>query len=153
MISMETTIEDASLKFLDKFYEIEKQCFEREAFSKQQIAYLLTDYNAIGLAARTNGEITGFIIARIDIGRNVTSGHILTLDVLPSYRRKGIAQKLLSEIETIFKERGIKECRLEVREGNVAASNLYQKFGYKKVGKLEKYYGNAHGLYLKKALL
>jgi len=152
MISMETTIEDASLKFLDKFYEIEKQCFEREAFSKQQIAYLLTDYNAIGLAARTNGEITGFIIARIDIGRNVTSGHILTIDVLPSYRRKGIAQKLLSEIETIFKERGIKECRLEVREGNVAASNLYQKLGYKKVGRLEKYYGNAHGLHLKKTL-
>jgi ribosomal-protein-alanine N-acetyltransferase len=153
MISMETTIEDASLKFLDKFYEIEKQCFEREAFSKQQIAYLLTDYNAFGLAARINGEIAGFIIARIDIGRNVTSGHILTIDVLPSHRRKGIAQKLLCEIETIFKERGIKECRLEVREGNVAASNLYQKLGYKKVGRLEKYYGNAHGLYLKKALL
>ena len=150
---MEMTIEDASIKFLDQFYEIEKQCFEREAFSKQQIAYLLTDYNAIGLAARINNEIAGFVIGRIDVGRNVTSGHILTLDVLPSYRRKGIAQRLLLEIETVFKERGIKECRLEVREGNVAASNLYQKLGYKKVGKLEKYYGNAHGLYLKKALL
>jgi ribosomal-protein-alanine N-acetyltransferase len=150
---MEMTIEDASVKFLDQFYEIEKQCFEREAFSKQQIAYLLTDYNAIGLAARINNEIAGFVIGRIDVGRNVTSGHILTLDVLPPYRRKGIAQRLLLEIETVFKERGIKECRLEVREGNVAASNLYQKFGYKKVGKLEKYYGNAHGLYLKKALL
>jgi [ribosomal protein S18]-alanine N-acetyltransferase len=150
---MEMTIEDASIKFLDQFYEIEKQCFEQEAFSKQQIAYLLTDYNAIGLAARINNEIAGFVIGRIDVGRNVTSGHILTLDVLPPYRRKGIAQRLLLEIETVFKERGIKECRLEVREGNVAASNLYQKLGYKKVGKLEKYYGNAHGLYLKKALL
>ena len=153
MIGMEIKIEDASIKFLDKFYEIEKQCFEREAFTKQQIAYLLTDYNAIGLTARINGEIAGFIIGRIDIGKNETSCHILTIDVLPSHRRKGIAQRLLLEIETIFKERGIKECRLEVREGNVAASNLYQKFGYKKVGKLEKYYGNAHGLYLKKALL
>jgi ribosomal protein S18 acetylase RimI-like enzyme len=79
-------------------------------------------------------------------------GHILTVDIEPSHRRKGIAQKLLHEIEAIFIERGIKECRLEVREDNVAASNLYQKLGYKKVGKLEKYYGDAHGLYLKKTL-
>jgi ribosomal-protein-alanine acetyltransferase len=149
---MKIKIEDASVRFLDKFYEIEKQCFEREAFTKQQIAYLLTDYNAIGLVARVNGEIAGFVIGRIDVVRNMPFGHILTVDTEPSHRRKGIAQKLLHEIEAIFIERGIKECRLEVREDNVAASNLYQKLGYKKVGKLEKYYGDAHGLYLKKTL-
>jgi ribosomal-protein-alanine acetyltransferase len=149
---MKIKIEDASVRFLDKFYEIEKQCFEREAFTKQQIAYLLTDYNAIGLTARVNGEIAGFVIGRIDVGRNMSFGHILTVDIEPSHRRRGIAQKLLHEIEAIFKERGVKECRLEVREDNVAASNLYQKLGYKKVGKLEKYYGDAHGLYLKKTL-
>ena len=151
-IGMAIKIEDIPIRLLDKLYEIEKQCFNQEAFTKQQIAYLLTDYNAIGLAARANGEIAGFVIARVDIGRNAPLGHILTVDIAPSYRRKGIAQKLLHEIETIFKERGIKECRLEVREDNVAASNLYQKLGYKKVGKLEKYYGDAHGLYLKKTL-
>jgi len=149
---MEIKIEDASVRFLDKFYEIEKKCFEREAFTKQQIAYLLTDYNAIGLAARVNGEIAGFVIGRICVERNMPFGRILTVDIEPSHRRKGVAQKLLHEIEAIFRERGIKECRLEVREDNVAASNLYQKLGYKKVGKLEKYYGDAHGLYLKKAL-
>jgi len=149
---MEIKVEDASVKFLDKFYEIEKQCFQREAFTKQQIAYLLTDYNAIGLAARVNSEIAGFAIARVDIGRNASFGHILTVDITPAYRRKGIAQKLLHEIEAIFREKGIKECRLEVREDNVAALNLYQKLGYKKVGKLEKYYGKAHGLYLQKTL-
>jgi len=149
---MEIKVEDASVKFLDKIYEIEKQCFQREAFTKQQIAYLLTDYNAIGLVARVNGEIAGFAIARVDIGRNTSFGHILTVDVAPAYRRKGIAQKLLQEIETIFREKGIKECRLEVREDNVAALRLYQKLGYKKVGKLEKYYGKAHGLYLQKTL-
>jgi ribosomal-protein-alanine acetyltransferase len=149
---MEIKIEDASTRLLDKLYEIEKQCFEREAFSKQQIAYLLTDYNAIGLVARVNGKIAGFVIGRIEIVRNMPFAHILTVDIAPPYRRKGTAQKLLREIETLFKERGAKECRLEVREDNVAASNLYQKLGYKKMGKLEKYYGDAHGLYLKKTL-
>jgi ribosomal-protein-alanine acetyltransferase len=152
MVDMAVKIEDTSIRFLGKLYEIEKQCFGQEAFTKQQLTYLLTAYNAIGLAARVNSEIAGFAIARVDIGRNTSFGHILTVDIAPAYRRKGIAQKLLQEIETIFREKGIKECRLEVREDNVAALNLYQKLGYKKVGKLEKYYGEAHGLYLQKTL-
>jgi len=149
---MEIKIEDATINLLDKCYDIEKQCFKKEAFTKLQIAYLLTDYNAVGLTARVNGEIAGFIIARIDIARNTPFGHILTVDIAPPYRRKGIAQKLLHETEAIFKERGAKESHLEVREDNAAAFNLYQKLGYKKAGKLEKYYGDAHGLYLKKTL-
>lgn len=152
MVDMAIKIEDTLSRLLGKLYEIEKQCFGQEAFTKQQLIYLLTAYNAIGLAARVNSEIAGFAIARVDIGRNTSFGHILTVDIAPAYRRKGIAQKLLQEIETIFREKGIKECRLEVREDNVAALNLYQKLGYKKVGKLEKYYGEAHGLYLQKTL-
>ena len=149
---MEVKIEDASIRFLGEYYDIEKQCFDRGAFSKQQIGYLLTDYNAIGLAARANGEIAGFVIGRMDIVRNTLFGRILTVDTVSSYRRKGIAQKLLREIEAIFKEKGAKESRLEVREDNAAALGLYRKLGYKKAGKLENYYGDAHGLYLKKTL-
>jgi ribosomal-protein-alanine acetyltransferase len=149
---MDIKVEHLSISHLAKLYEIEKQCFEQEAFTKQQLAYLLTDYNIIGLAARVNGEIVGFAIARVDIIRSAPFGHIFTLDIAPAYRRRGIAQKLLHGIETTFKEGGIKECRLEVREDNVAALNLYQKLGYTKVDTLEKYYGNAHGLYLKKIL-
>jgi ribosomal-protein-alanine acetyltransferase len=149
---MNIQIEDLSIRLLDKLCEIEKRCFEQEAFTKQQLAYLITDYSTIGLTALVNGEIAGFAIARVNIRRNVTFGHILTIDVAPAYRRKGIAQQLLQEIETILRERGINECRLEVRENNTAALNLYQKLGYTEIGKLEKYYGTAHGLYLKKSL-
>jgi len=149
---MEIEIETATTKLLDKLYEIEKQSFQKEAFSKQQIGYLLTDYNAIGLAARVNGEIVGFAIGRISAARGTPYGHILTIEALPSHRRKGIAEKLLKDLEALFKEKGAVESRLEVREDNVAAISLYQKLGYKRVGKLERYYEDAHGLYLKKTL-
>ncbi|MGB9915616.1 MAG: ribosomal protein S18-alanine N-acetyltransferase [Candidatus Bathyarchaeales archaeon] len=149
---MAIKIEDATIRLLDKLYEIEKQCFEREAFTKQQLAYLLADYNTVGLVARFNDEIAGFVMARIGIERNMMFGHILTVNVAPAYRRRGIAQRLLVEIESMLREKGVKECRLEVREDNVAALNLYRKLGYKVVGKLEKYYGVAHGLYLRKSL-
>jgi ribosomal-protein-alanine N-acetyltransferase len=149
---MPITIEDASIRHLDKLYEIEMRCFEREAFTKQQIAHLLTDYNSVSLVAKVNGEIVGFIIGMIYLERNSLTGHILTIDISPIHRQKGTAQKLLQEIEKIFTEKGVKACRLEVREDNIAALRLYQKFGYKKVAKLKNYYGNAHGIYLKKDL-
>jgi ribosomal-protein-alanine N-acetyltransferase len=149
---MSITVEDASIRHLDKLYEIEMECFKREAFTKQQIANLLTDYNSVSLVAKANGEIVGFIIGMIYLERNSLTGHILTIDISPIHRRKGIAQKLLQEIEKIFKGKGVKTCRLEVREDNIAALRLYQKFGYKKVAKLENYYGNAHGICLKKDL-
>ena len=149
---MKIIIETATTKLLGKLYEIEKQSFQKEAFSKQQIGYLLTDYNAIGLAARVNGEIVGFAIGRISAARGTPYGHILTIEALPSHRRKGIAEKLLKDLEALFKEKGAVESRLEVREDNAAAISLYQKLGYKRVGKLEKYYKDTHGLYLKKNL-
>jgi len=146
-------IEDATLQHLDRLYEIESECFDQEAFTKQQLAHLLADYNSVGLIAKENGEIVGFIIGMVYIERNAFTGHILTIDVSPAHRRHGIAQKLLQTIEQIFKEKGVKTCKLEVREDNIAALKLYQKLGYKKIAVLKKYYGNAHGIYLRKDLI
>ncbi|NWG10835.1 GNAT family N-acetyltransferase [Candidatus Bathyarchaeota archaeon] len=145
-------MEQASIRQLDKLYKIETECFKKEAFTKHQIAHLLTDYNSVSLIAKCNNEIVGFIIGMMYPERNALAGHILTIDVLLSHRRRGIAQKLLGEIEKIFVEKGVKSCRLEVREDNAAALRLYQKLGYRKVAKLDGYYGNAHGIYLKKDL-
>jgi len=149
---MAIIIEDASIRFLDRLYEIETECFEREAFTKQQIARLITDYNSISLIAKVNDKIVGFIIGMIYLERNLLTGHILTLDVSFAYRRKGVAQRLLQEIEKVFKGKSVKACRLEVREDNTAALMLYQNFGYKKIARLKNYYGDAHGIYLRKHL-
>lgn len=149
---MSLTTEDASIQQLDKLYKIETECFTEEAFTKQQIAHLMKDYNSVNLVAKLNGEIVAFVIGMIYPERNTSTGHILTIDVLPSHRRKGIALKLLQEIEKIFREKGVKSCHLEVREDNTAALKLYQRLGYRKMAKLEWYYVNADGIYLRKDL-
>jgi ribosomal-protein-alanine acetyltransferase len=148
---MEVKIETATIKLLDTLCRIEEQCFSEEAFTKRQIAYLLTDYNTIALVAKVNSDVAGFIIAQIETDET-DFGHIITINVAPSYRRKSIGSKMLCEIEGLLRQRGIKECRLEVREDNSAAIKLYHKLGYQTMGKLERYYGKKHGLYLKKAL-
>ncbi len=149
---MEIKIETASIRLLDKFSEIENQCFDQEAFTKRQLAYLLTDYNSIGLVAKTDNAVAGFIISQVEIENNTTYGHIITINVVPSCRRKGVGTQMLKEMEKILKEKGINECHLEVREDNHAALKLYLTNGYQKVAVLEKYYGSKHGLFLKKTL-
>jgi ribosomal-protein-alanine N-acetyltransferase len=149
---MPITVEDASRKDLDQLYEIETECFRREAFTKKQIAELLMDYNSISLLARYNGEAVGFIIGRISVEEEALAGHILTLDVLPAQRRRGIGRRLLQELESILLQKNIRESYLEAREDNVAALRLYERMGYEKTGKLKDYYGDAHGVCLKKVL-
>ncbi|MEM2691712.1 MAG: hypothetical protein QXS01_06420, partial [Candidatus Bathyarchaeia archaeon] len=59
---MTIIIEAASTKHLDKLYEIETECFKKEAFTKEQIARLLLDQNCISLIAKHEKEIIGFIV-------------------------------------------------------------------------------------------
>jgi ribosomal-protein-alanine acetyltransferase len=149
---MAVVIESATIRLLDKLFELEEECFDEEAFSRRQIAYLLTDYNSIALVAKLDGAVAGFIIAQVEVEENTEFGHIITLNVAPKLRRHKIGTSLLREIESLLEEKGIAESRLEVREDNHAAIKLYKTLGYQTVGKLEKYYGAKHGLYLKKAL-
>lgn len=150
---MELVIEDASIRDLDRLYEIESQCFLEEAFSKAQIAQLLKDYNSISLAARVGEDTVGFLISTVYADRKALHGHVLTIEVLPTYRRSGVGKALLDEVENIFRQKGVKSLTLEVREDNVAAIGLYRKLGYEVVGQLKNYYGSAHGIYLRKALV
>jgi ribosomal-protein-alanine N-acetyltransferase len=149
---MQATVEDASIRDLDRLYEIETECFTREAFTRTQIAQLLSGYNSIALIARVEGQIVGFVIGEIYVDGRVLQGHICTIEILRSFRRRGIGKKLLQEIEELFKQKGVKASALEVREDNIPAIELYRKLGYEKIGRLRNYYGEAHGLYLGKTL-
>jgi ribosomal-protein-alanine N-acetyltransferase len=149
---MTLIIETASMRHLDRLCEIERDCFEEEAFSRCQIASLLGDYNSIGLVAVDNSRIVGFIIGAICVRRNALDGHVLTIDVSPEHQRKGVGSMLLKAIERIFIERKVKTCHLEVREDNIKALRLYEKTWYKIIGKLKNYYGKNDGIYLCKSL-
>jgi ribosomal protein S18 acetylase RimI-like enzyme len=145
-------IEGVSATDLEAIVELERQCFTSEAFSRQQISYLLKDCNSISLVARVNGDIMGFVILQLDTDDElgVVFGHIVTLNVAVVFRRRGVAKMLLVRCEELLKLQGIFECRLEVRKANYAALELYKQMGYVEVGLLKGYYGKEHGLYFRK---
>lgn len=146
------TIQQATVNDLDTLYEIERECFTTEAFTKEQIAYLLQNPSAVSLVAKIDGETVGFIIGSTYRG-NKRIGHVYTIDVALKHRRKGIGLRLLNELEQIFVENGVETCYLEVRIDNVAARELYRKQGYIETGRLKGYYPmGTHGVQLKKKL-
>ena len=149
---MSITIQRATINNLETLYQIERECFTIEAFSKQHIAYLLENPNAVSFVAQINNAIAGFIIGLIHRHDEKITGRVYTLDVAVKYRRKGVGLKLLAEIERIFVKREVKICYLEVRKDNVAALELYRRHGYVEVEELKDYYKGVQGVRLKKKL-
>jgi ribosomal-protein-alanine N-acetyltransferase len=68
---------------------------------------------------------------------------INSIAVNPNYQRKGIAQKLIKEIEKIGINNNVSEIRLEVREKNLPAISLYKKCGFKICWIRKNYYSNS----------
>ena len=69
---------------------------------------------------------------------------ILTICVLPEWRRKGLASKLLRSITKRARNIGIKKIFLEVAENNNLARKLYINQGFEEFGRRQKYYGIGH---------
>ena len=66
--------------------------------------------------------------------------YITNVAVLPAYRKKGIARKLLQQLLDEARQQGIYSIYLEVRDSNAAAITLYKHAGFKEVGKRKNYY-------------
>jgi ribosomal-protein-alanine N-acetyltransferase len=66
---------------------------------------------------------------------------ILTVAVLPSYRRQGIAREFMRQIEAYAIERKASAMMLEVELSNESAIKLYQSLGYMKISVRMDYYG------------
>jgi ribosomal-protein-alanine N-acetyltransferase len=86
--------------------------------------------------AVADGHVVGMIVTWIF----VDEAHIATIATHPAYRRQGIARKLLTyTLESALRE-GAQSSFLEVRESNLAAQEMYRKFGYVEVGRRKRYY-------------
>jgi len=150
---MKTKVEPATMQNLEELLRIEQECFTTEAFTRQQVISLLRNPNAVGLLARVNGEVAGFIIGVVENYGTIKAGRVFTIDVSVKHRRRGVGIKLLKEIEDAFLRGGAETSYLEVRVDNQAARRLYRKQGYQEIESLDDYYSiGVHGLRLKKQL-
>ena len=99
------------------------------------------------IVAEIDRKVEGYIMCRLEFGfsdvrrfRMVKKGHIVSVAVLPDYRRQGIGRELVNASLKALELHGAEECFLEVRAVNDEAVALYKQMGFDTVRTASHYY-------------
>ena len=142
------TIEPATWRDLKDLFQLEKDCFQLDAWPLLDILGVLTIPQVIRLKAVDQEKMVGFIA--VDLRRSQQTAWIATLAVDPDYRKSGVGSTLLRISE---EEINLPKIRLSVRQSNLPAIHLYQKHGYQQVEVWKKYYkGGDNALVFEKVI-
>jgi len=128
-------IETATWRDLKDLQQLEKVCFQLDAWPLLDILGVLTIPQIIRYKASEQEKLVGFIA--VDLRRSQQTAWIATLAVLPDYRKSGIGSTLIKISED---EVNLPRIRLSVRQSNQPAIQLYQKHGYQQIEVWKKYY-------------
>lgn len=124
-----------SKEHIPQVAQLERECFSLP-WSEKSLAEELNNPNAHFLVATENDTVTGYV-GIIDICGEC---NITNIAVFEKYRNKGIASALLKKVIADAVNRNSVFITLEVRESNTSAVNLYNKFGFKEVGRRKGFY-------------
>ena len=154
---MEYIIRQARPEDLDQVAEVERICFpEAEAAGRESLRLRIQAFpESFLVAEEQGGTIIGFINGAVtdkktisddmfeDAGLHKEDGayqSIFGLDVLPQYRRQGIAAALMEGLIRSAEEKGRKGLILTCKERLIP---YYGKFGYRNMGVSESVHGGA----------
>ncbi len=122
--------------------ELHKQCFT-ENWDENNFRNMLTDNHYFGFIISDVDKINcGFALCK----HLFEEIEIITFCVLPKHRRYGFGKLLINEVIKYANTIPNSKIFLEVSKDNIAAINLYQSIGFKKIARRKDYYKTQNGL-------
>ena len=107
------------------------------------------------IIAEEDGKIVGYIMSRVEVGLSnfglgglIRKGHVVSIAVLPTARRRGVASELINTALEGMQNYKAKQCYLEVRVTNDAGVNLYKKLGFEVTRTAHGYYSDGEDAYV-----
>ena len=135
---MSAAVRDLREDDLEAAFRLDQACFEPEiAYDRAELRWLMGRPGAFGLAVEDRGRLLAFAIAE----RRGRTGHLVTIDIAASARRRGLGRHLFAEASRRLREAGADEIRLEVDVRNAGAIRFYESLGFEKTRTLKSYYG------------
>jgi ribosomal-protein-alanine N-acetyltransferase len=122
---------------------LENRAFSGDRLCRRSFARFLTSPNASLLVGAQAGVLYGYALVLFRSGSQAARLYSLAVD--PSCRRCGLGTELLTAAEEAARSRGAGVMRLELREDNDSAANLYRWSGYRKIKRISRYYEDAGG--------
>jgi [ribosomal protein S18]-alanine N-acetyltransferase len=130
-------IQKAAISDLSEILDIEKESYHKP-WNEDLFMKALDSSDKTIFVSRTMGKISGYVVFE----HVADEGHITNIAVAKSFRRKGIASELIGKAVTYARDLNVVSMFLEVRESNDAAKHLYNKFGFREIGKRKDYYSS-----------
>lgn len=127
---------------LDAMYALDVLCFEPPfRFSRGAMRRFAEAKKARVVIADEGDHVVGFVIVHVEGARASRVGYVVTLDVEPAMRRRGIAASLMREAERRAAAEGCVGMVLHVFTGNETAVHFYERAGYVRSQREEGFYG------------
>ena len=121
----------------ESMWKLDRECFPPGiAYSRSELRAFLSRRTAETIVVESDGRLVAFVLGW---RRTRTEGHVITLDVTASARRRGLGRRLMVELEARFRAAGIQQVQLETAATNAIAIGFYQRLGYRKVAHLRGY--------------
>ena len=107
------------------------------------------------IVAESEGRVVGYTMCRLEHGlsdvkklRLVKKGHIISVAVMPDFRRMGMGGSLVERVLSALSTLDVNECFLEVRIPSSSAIELYKKLGFEIAKTIQRYYYDGSDAYV-----
>jgi ribosomal-protein-alanine N-acetyltransferase len=128
---------------LPALYALDQVCFPPGiAYSRKELQFFLHHPRSLAFVAEEAGHVAGFCICEPVRRSGQILGHVITIDVSPEYRRRGMGTTLMSTMEQEMAARGAVAMLLEVAVDNEPAQTFYLRHGFQFARRLRGYYAN-----------
>lgn len=97
--------------------------------------------NAWSYLAVSDGDVCGFCITHLEQAAYGSLGYLVTIDVSPEYRRRGVGELMLAAAEAWLSGTGAGMMLLHVFTENTGAIRFYRNAGYRRVREESDFYG------------
>ena len=146
------SIRRATVDDLLKMQQTNLLCLPENYQFKYYIYHYLSWPSLLHVAEDHNGKIVGYVLAKLedeDVKPGEVQGHITSISVLRTYRRLGVASKLMSHAINMMQEYFEADfVSLHVRVSNRPALHLYHKnLGFDVRGIEKEYYADKEDAY------
>lgn len=122
-------------------YAIEEVCFQPPfRFGRGYMQRLVRRASAVTWIAEDAGKMAGFAVVEMAKRTDGTLAYIVTIEVLPEFRKCGAGSELLRLIESSAGAANTQTLWLHVDATNAGAIRLYEAHGYRCEGRVENFY-------------